>query len=98
MKDPESEPFFPTAEQLVPDPPPGITQRQKIAFYTADLRKAIGPEFIADDPDPSPTRAHPPRYRYRLDHEKRFPESSEITPSLDAMADFLSVITKPKST
>ena len=95
MEDPEPQPFYaPTPEQLVPDPPPGLTPRQKIAFYDADLRKAIGSEFI--EAAPSPTRAQPPNYRYKLDYEKRFPEAPQHTPDLDAMADFLSEITKPR--
>ena len=96
MDNPEPKPFYtPTPDQLVPDPPPGLTQRQKIAFYTQDLRMAIGPEFM--EAAPSPARAQPPRYRYRLDYEKRFPvEPKGIPPDLDAMERFLSEITRPK--
>ena len=98
MENPESEPFYiPTSEQLVPTPPPGLTPRQKIAFYTHDLHRAIGSEFIEPDTIiPSPTRAKPPRYRYRIDYEKHFPEAPDLIPDLDALADFISEITKPR--
>jgi hypothetical protein len=51
-------------------------------------------------PTPEPvrrtSRAQPPHYIYRLDYEKRFPQAPLTTPDLDAMAAFISAITRPR--
>ena len=38
-----------TPEQLVPEPPPGLSARERMAFYDADLEDAIGAEYIDHD-------------------------------------------------
>jgi hypothetical protein len=51
-----------TSEQLVPDPPQGLSSGERAAYYEADLRDAIGEEYIDRDyrppakPDRSSTR------------------------------------------
>jgi hypothetical protein len=41
--------FEPSEEQKVPDPPPGLTQKERLEWYTKDLEDAISPEFIAQN-------------------------------------------------
>jgi hypothetical protein len=51
-----------TSEQLVPDPPRGLSSEERAAYYEADLRDATGEEYIDHDyrpparPDRSSTR------------------------------------------
>jgi hypothetical protein len=55
-------------EQLVPEPPPGLSAREKMEFYEADLEDAIGAEYIDRDYQPPafPARNSSPKKKRNL--------------------------------
>lgn len=45
-------------EQLVPEPPPGLSARERMKFYERDLEQTFGKEFIIADRDYQPPGVH----------------------------------------